>query len=111
MSKKKEYSQKPIEFSEVEKTLRAEAIKEEYNIDDWLRNYVNKTLLVKGVDFADRYVIIVVEYEGKTLRLASASRIISKKVRYLEKAIKMFGSIKIIPKLMKSKNGNEYLDI
>ncbi len=111
MSKRKENIEEAVEFSEIEKKLRSETIKEEYNIDDWLRNYINKALIVKGIDFADRYVILIVEYEGKTLRLASASKIISKKVKYLEKAIKMFGSIKIMPKIIKSKNGNQYLDI
>ncbi len=106
-NKKKEY----VSFEEIENKLRSEAIKEQYNIDGWLRDYVNKALIVKGIDYADRYVILIVEHEGKTLRLASASRIISKKIKYLEKGIKMFGNIMIIPKIVKSKNNYEYLDI
>ncbi len=106
-NKKKEY----VSFEEIENKLRSEAIKEELGIDAWLRDYINKPLIVKGIELADRYVIIIAEYEGKTLRLASASKIIFKKVKYLEKGIKMFGNVMIIPKLVKSKNGNEYLDI
>ena len=111
MSKRKENIEEPISFEEIKNKLRIETIKEELGIDGWLRDYVNKPLIVKGIDFTERYIILIVEYEGKTLKLASASRIINKKVKYLEKAIKMFGSIKIMPKLVKSKNNFEYLDI
>jgi hypothetical protein len=112
MSKKLDNKKKgPVEFGEVEKMLRSEAIKEEYNIDGWLRDYINKPLTVKSVEFADRYIVLTVEYEGKTLRLASASKILFKKVKYLTKGIEKFGEIMIIPKIVKSKNNYEYLDI